>query len=88
MTFAFACALESAVSTSIIRETYCSSEKICLASSVPNKLRKILESMAVAFMAVSLCSIGRCRRMRDDWYAEVDLTMVVPLICIATVLED
>ena len=88
MTFTFACALESAVSTSIIRETYCSSEKICLASSVPNKLRKILESMAVAFMAVGLSSIGRCRRMRDDWYAEVDLAMVVPLICIATVLED
>jgi hypothetical protein len=47
---ASACALANAVSTSIIRETYCSSAKSCRASSVPNRLRNIRESIAVAFM--------------------------------------
>jgi hypothetical protein len=50
---ASACALANAVSTSIIRETYCSSEKSCRASSVPNRLRKIRESMAAAFMVIA-----------------------------------
>jgi len=53
------CALANAFSTSIMRETYCLSEKMFLASSVPNRFRKIRESIAVAFI------------VRDVWITKI-----------------